>query len=172
MQSLRWWRSLNEVMAKLGMMQIARVSDVMSEAVVFVQAESRAADAADVLTRHRINGAPVLGDRGRVVGVVSKTDLLDPRHQPAEREMRVQDAMTRVVFAVRAHDPVMLAVRLMTDEEIHRALVVNDDGTLAGIVSAMDVLRGLANGLNIADAPGAEPVSFVDLRKLRIVRGT
>lgn len=159
-------------MSKVAMVRVARVSDVMTEGVVFVHAETDARGAAEVLARHRINGAPVLGKHGRVVGVVSKTDLLDSRHQPPDREMLVEDAMTRVVFAVRAEDPVMLAVRLMIDEEIHRALVVNDDGTLAGIVAPMDVLRGLANGLNIGDAPDAEPVSFVDLRKLRIVRGS
>ena len=152
-------------MAKFGMVKVARVRDVMSEGVVFVNAETSAAQAADVLGRHRINGAPVLGNKGRVVGVVSKTDLLDARHRPENGEMQVEDAMTRVVFAVRVDDPLMLAVRLMVNEDIHRALVVNDDGSLAGIVSPMDVLRGLANGIHLGE-DDTEPMSYVDLRKL------
>ncbi len=141
------------------------VKDVMSEAVVFLRAETKAVEAAEVLTRHRINGAPVLGSHGHVVGVVSKTDLLDPRR--AGDDKTVGDLMTRVVFAVRASDPVMQAVRLMVEEDIHRALVVNDDGTLAGIVAPMDIMRGLAKGVNIAAGPSA-PVEFVDLRTLKV----
>lgn len=152
-------------MAKLGMVKVARVRDVMSEAVVFLTADTPVSEAAAILTRHRISGAPVLGNRGRVVGVVSKTDLLDARRAPEDREACVQDAMTRLVFAVRAEDPAMLAVRLMVDEEIHRALVVNEDGTVAGIVAPMDVLRALRGGLPIADGPHGEPVGFVDLTK-------
>ena len=66
--------------------------------------------------------------------------------------------MTRVVRAVRPGDPVMFAVRLMADENVHRVVVVDDDGKLAGIVSAMDVLRALARG---NDVQGHDPV-FLD----------
>ena len=148
------------------MLPAAEVRDVMSEAVVFVRADMLAAEAAEILTRHRIHGAPVLGHRGRVVGVVSKTDLVDPRRAGEEGGGLVESLMTRMLFAVRARDPVMQAVRLMVEEDIHRALVVNDDGTLAGIVAPMDILRGLLNGLSVGSVP-ADPVRFVDLRTLK-----
>jgi predicted transcriptional regulator len=148
------------------MLPEAEVRDVMSEAVVFVRADMLAAEAAEVLTRHRINGAPVLGLGGRVVGVVSKTDLVDPRRAREETGLLVESLMTRILVAVRARDPLMQAVRLMVEEDIHRALVVNDDGTLAGIVAPMDILRGLLNGLSAGSAP-AVSVKFVDLRTLK-----
>ncbi|MGO9838249.1 MAG: CBS domain-containing protein [Polyangiaceae bacterium] len=47
----------------------------------------------------------------------------------------------------------------MAEESIHRAVVVNDDGTLAGIVVPMDILRVLARGID-------DRVEYVDLRKL------
>jgi CBS domain-containing protein len=37
-------------------------------------------------------------------------------------------------------------VRLMASEDVHRAVVVDEHGKLAGIVSTMDVLRALARG--------------------------
>jgi CBS domain-containing protein len=154
------------VVTKVGMLPAAEVRDVMSEALVFVGARMPAAEAAEILIRHRINGAPVLGDHGRVVGVVSKTDLIDPRRARQDNAHLVEDLMTRVLFAVRARDPVMQAVRLMVEEDIHRALVVNDDGTLAGIVAPMDILRALLKGTPVA-AAGTDPVKFVDLQKLK-----
>jgi CBS domain-containing protein len=57
--------------------------------------------------------------------------------------------MTRVVHAVRPGDTAMLAVRLMVNENVHRAVVVDDSGKLAGIVSPMDVLRALARGEDV-----------------------
>jgi predicted transcriptional regulator len=125
-----------------------------------------ATEAAEILTRHRINGAPVLGHGGRVVGVVSKTDLVDPRRGGEEKALLVENLMTRVLFAVRARDPVMQAVRLMVEEDIHRALVVNDDGTLAGIVAPMDIMRGLLKGYSLGSSPPV-PIKFVDLRTLK-----
>ena len=148
------------------MLPAAEVKDVMSEAVVFVRADKAAGEAVETLIRHRINGAPVLGHGGRVVGVVSKTDLVDPRRAGEGKEPLVEDLMTRVLFAVRARDPVMQAVRLMVEEDIHRALVVNDDGTLAGVVTPTDVMRGLLKGLSVGAVPEV-PVKFVDLRTLK-----
>lgn len=46
-------------------------------------------------------------------------------------------------------------------------MVVNDDGTLAGIVAPTDILRALERGLDLRDASRAEPsLEYVDLRKI------
>jgi CBS domain-containing protein len=55
------------------------------------------------------------------------------------------------VRAVRPGDPAMMAVRLMVNEDVHRAVVVDDRGKLAGIVSSLDVLRALARGERVQE---------------------
>jgi CBS-domain-containing membrane protein len=118
----------------------------MTTDVVTLAASTSVDDAARSFTFHHVSGTPVL-EQGRVVGVVSKSDLIDPRHRPsATHNPTVRDAMTKVVQAVRPGDPAMLAVRLMVEQSVHRAVVVDDHGKLAGIVSPMDVLRALARG--------------------------
>jgi len=143
--------------------EVVRVADVMTSHLVYLSASTSARDAADLLTRHRVHGAPVLGDDKSVVGVVSKTDLLDARNYPKDREALVGDLMTHVVLAVRATDPLMLAVRLMVAEDVHRALVMNEHGTLAGIVTPMDVLRALSQGLPIGDPSHVESMEYMNL---------
>jgi CBS-domain-containing membrane protein len=109
----------------------------------------------------------VLNERGRLVGVLSKSDLADPRHRPPLGPGTVEHAVTRVAYAVRASDPVMTAVRLMIDHGIHRALVLNEDGTVAGIVAPMDVLRALARGEMMVEPAEAEaPVEYVQLKSI------
>lgn len=55
-----------------------RVRDIMQHDVVTIPADATAGEAARLLWTRQIGGAPVLDDAGRVVGVVSTTDLLVP----------------------------------------------------------------------------------------------
>lgn len=127
------------------------VRDIMTAKVFTLARDATTGEAARSLTSHRISGAPVV-DRGRIVGIVSKSDLLDMRTRPSEPGvLTLDDVMTHLVFAVRPHDPAMLAVQLMTEEGIHRVIVVDERGKLAGIVSPMDVLRALVRGEPVQD---------------------
>ncbi len=161
-------------------MKTLRVRDIMTSEVYTLEAGASVAEAAHDLRMRGISGAPVL-DRGRVVGVVSKTDLMTPQNWPVEAGQPTVDAvMTRVVYAVRPGDPVMMAVRLMVAEDIHRAVVVRDDGKLAGIVTSLDVLRALARGDAVQEgdplleerlehhSDPAVAVDYVDLRTLEL----
>lgn len=152
-----------------GSTRTLRVRDIMTPEVITLVASTSLDDAARSLTFHKVSGAPVM-EHGRIVGVVSKTDLVDPRHRPyATGERTVGDAMTAVIYAVRPGDPALSAVRLMVEEGVHRVVVVNDDRRLAGIVSTMDVMRALASGARLQDeqewhADPAVAVEYVDLR--------
>jgi CBS-domain-containing membrane protein len=147
-------------MVKAGILSTLRVRDVMTEAILLLRAEMSIDEAWQQLHDGGVTGAPVLDARGRLVGVLSNSDLADPRRRQPGDSGSVGDVMTRLVYAVRADDPALQAARFMADENIHRAVVVNDDGTLAGIVVPMDILRVLA----LSDDPRVE---YVDLRKIQ-----
>ncbi len=150
-----------------------RVRDVMTSDVFTLSTRTSVDDAARSLTLHKVSGAPVL-ERGRIVGLVSNTDLVDPRYRSrGTGAVTVAEAMTNAVYGVRPGDPVMLAVRLMAEQGIHRVVVVDDHGKLVGIVSSMDVLRALARGARVQESPEdrtvhhsdpAPAVQYVDLR--------
>jgi len=148
-------------MIKALMAQELRVRDVMTREVVTVPYSATVCEAGDILHAAAVSGAPVVGSGGRVLGIVSRTDLVDPRHNHAA-DAPVADVMTRVVFAVRADDPAVCAVRLMAEEHVHRAVVTNDTGVMAGIVTPMDVLRAL---LPMISSPVEAGFTYVDLRR-------
>jgi CBS domain-containing protein len=56
---------------------------------------------------------------------------------------QVRDVMTPLVYSVPEDTPASVVVRRMVDKKVHRLFVVDDDGVLVGVVSAMDVLRHL-----------------------------
>jgi CBS domain-containing protein len=71
------------------------------------------------------------------------------RYQPAcadqarADQARVCDCMTPVVFSVKPETPARTVVRQMRELKVHRLFVVDDEGTLIGVISALDVLRHL-----------------------------
>lgn len=63
----------------------------------------------------------------------------------APETRRVEEFMSRAVYAVSPATPVVDVARTMADHAIHRVLVV-EDGRLVGVVSALDLVRRIADG--------------------------
>lgn len=143
------------------------VRDVMTRALVFLRTSHSLEQAWDAFHEHSVNGAPVLSPGGRLVGMVTTSDLADPRRRQAFERCTIGDVMTKVIYAVRADDPVELAARLMIDENIHRAVVANEDGTIAGIVSPLDILCAMMKREAGGELrPYDVRLQYVDLREM------
>ena len=123
------------------------VRDIMKRQVYAVEASASAEEAAWGLTRRHIGGAPTLDDKGNVVGMISKSDLVDP--EPAQwikGEATVGDLMSPDVRTIYAEDPAMAAVAEMAKSGVHRLVVLGADSKMVGIVTAMDIVLAMARG--------------------------
>jgi CBS-domain-containing membrane protein len=122
--------------------------DIMTADVFTLSEQATLEEAAFRLTEHAVGGAPVRDRLGRLVGVLSKTDLVDPERWAQRRGdgSTVGEAMTPALLALHVSDPAIDAVQLMAADGIHRVIVLDESGRLAGIVTPMDVLRALARG--------------------------
>ena len=130
-----------------------KIADIMTRDVFTLPATCRADRAAWELALRGYTGAPVRDDAGRLVGVLSRSDLADPeRNEGGLQQREVQELMTPAMFTLPPTAPVMQAIRLMVREGIHRVIVMDDERTLVGIVTSSDVLTALARG-EIGDAP-------------------
>jgi CBS domain-containing protein len=130
----------------------AYVRDVMTTAVVTVRPGTSCRELAALFREHRVTGFPVVGDDGKVAGVVSETDLLAveageaPRHWPHRRrpaaagEATAADLMTRPAVTIGPDDLVRDAARRMRARRLQRLPVVDAGGRLVGVVSRSDVL--------------------------------
>jgi CBS domain-containing protein len=126
----------------------------MTTGVVAVRADAPFREIAALLRQHRISGVPVIDQAGKVVGVVSQTDLLakeaaEPGGHPARLPHRAAakaggltaaDLMTRPAVTTGPDELVARAARLMYSLRLQRLPVADHDGRLAGIVSRADVL--------------------------------
>jgi CBS-domain-containing membrane protein len=123
-----------------------KVRDLMSPVVLSVAADDSAASAADILARAGISGAAVRDEFGDVIGVVSQADLTNERLTGGRRHPTVSDVMTPGVLAVYADDPALVAAQEMAAHDIHRVLVWDADGNVAGIVTSLDLVKAIARG--------------------------
>ncbi len=118
-----------------------KVSDVMTAKVVTVSVDAVIGDVGWGLTTKGVSGAPVCDGSGRVLGVISKSDLMNPdKLNPSHR---VRDIMTHVVYTVGPDDPAEAAVRKMVEHSCHRLIVVDENSALVGIVTPVDILCGI-----------------------------
>jgi CBS domain-containing protein len=138
----------------------ASVKDVMTTHVVWVEHDTPFAAIAASLRQFRVSAFPVLDDDGRVIGVVSESDLLAKlaldggeggmpgmitgllhQHEMEKaRGVTAEDLMTSPAATVSPDDTVEHAARLMYVRRVKRLPVIDADGRLAGIVSRADVL--------------------------------
>lgn len=133
------------------------VKDVMSTHVIAVRRSAQYKEMAAMLRNQRVSAFPVIDDENKVIGVVSETDLLTkealegsvPRTVQGMTRQRVRsqvngvtaaDLMTRPAVTIGPDETVTDAARLMYSRRVKRLPVVNDDGTLIGIVTRSDVL--------------------------------
>lgn len=115
----------------------------MGPYVHWVPSDMPLEQAALELASHRATDVPVCTDDGRVVGVLSMTDVAKLYGGATERRL-VRDIMTDEILAVRPDDSVERALRTMAHERVHHLLVIDRDDHLLGVVTSMDVLREVA----------------------------
>jgi CBS domain-containing protein len=135
----------------------AIVRDVMSTHVIAVRPSAPYKQMAAMLHEQRVSAFPVLDDGNKVVGIVSEADLLakeavdgdEPevhqgmlrrRDHDKARALTAAELMTKPAVTIGPDVPVNQAARLMYSRRVKRLPVVDDEGTLIGIVTRADVL--------------------------------
>ena len=154
------------------MLSSATVADVMSNEVYAFAQDTSIETAARVLTERHITGAPVVTLSGRPVGVVTIADLLDPDRPRTLRDGyplfyrityntleeigddvpitrgQVDDVMSPFVLSIESTATIAEAASRMIGEDVHRLLVMAA-GSLIGIVTSLDLLRGFATQMRL-----------------------
>lgn len=109
-----------------------------------LRADCTAQEALEFFMGHHFSAAPVINDAGQPIGVLSLSDLI--AHQCSTKPTEctrtvVRDLMTPAVFALTPQSSLREAVSQLVDLNVHHLFVVDENGVLVGVVSALDVLR-------------------------------
>jgi predicted transcriptional regulator len=129
--------------------------DFMQPDVFSARARDDLMEALDLMAARRVRHLPVVGDDGRVVGILSDRDMRVALGAPAQAlaewprrsgQLRVADAMTRDPVVVPIDARLGVAVRHLLGRRIGALPVVDAEGRLRGIISYLDVVRALSKG--------------------------
>jgi CBS domain-containing protein len=124
----------------------AMVIDLMASDPIVVAAELPVAKVAEVLTDYDIGGLPVVDSAGRLIGVVSQTDLLrywaSDRNASGSDTLLARDVMAQPAVTIRGSASLREAARLMAERHVSRLVVVGDDTDIPlGVISDSDLMR-------------------------------
>jgi CBS domain-containing protein len=151
------------------------VADVMSRDPICVKPETPLHEAIKILAERRISGLPVIDEAGKLVGVITETDLMwqetgvtPPAYimfldsviyleNPTRYERDLHKALGQTVGEVMSKDhlivvhpdkPLREAAQLMHDKNVRRLPVVDNAGNLMGILTRGDIIRAMAAGID------------------------
>jgi acetoin utilization protein AcuB len=128
-----------------------KVADLMQTNLKTIGLDESVAGAVVLLAEQHVSGLPVVDHRGRLVGVISTTDVLDLLAESLDAEGRgkvleetlVREIMTAKPITVDPDTDVHEAARQMLYGEIHR-LFVEFDEALVGVITQSDIVGAVA----------------------------
>ncbi|XGB41541.1 MAG: CBS domain-containing protein [Nodosilinea sp. LVE1205-7] len=148
------------------------VAEVMTPNPVAVNPDTLLQEAIQLLVENQIGGLPVIDPGGKLVGILSESDLMwqttgvdmpayvllldsviylkNPSQYSQEIHKAlgqlVRDVMTAKVITISPHSPLRQAAQLMHEKRIRRLPVVDDRGQVVGMVTRGDIVREMARG--------------------------
>lgn len=147
------------------------VADVMSRDPIVVRPETPLKEAIQILAERHISGLPVVEQTGKLVGVISETDLMwqekgvtPPAYimfldsviylqNPAtfERDLHkslgqtVGEVMTQDAITITEEKPLREAAALMHERNVRRLPVIDKNAQVIGILTRGDIVRAMAS---------------------------
>ncbi|MEH2080922.1 MAG: CBS domain-containing protein [Nostoc sp.] len=146
------------------------VADVMSRDPIVVREETLLNEAIQILAERHISGLPVVDDLGKLVGIISETDLMwqetgvtPPAYimfldsviylkNPATYERDLHKALGQTVGEVMSKNPITIspdktlkeAATIMHDRSVHRLPIIDSTDRVIGILTRGDIIRAMA----------------------------
>jgi CBS domain-containing protein len=137
------------------------IATIMTRSPIVVHAELGLEELVETFLDQNISRAPVVDQQGKLIGIVSKSDLIVDQYARGDTQVDqrgadepgshvhelggiVGDVMTRIAFALPESTSIGAAARRMLADNVHAMPVTSSDGRVVGILSATDVVAWVA----------------------------
>jgi CBS domain-containing protein len=125
---------------------VPTAADIMTRDLITFRPDEQIRTAIAHLLRHRISGAPVVGEGRRLLGTLSEGDCLRAISagaydgEPVKGEQLVRDLMNPAPLTITSTTDIYAIAQTFVANDVRRLPVV-DNGTVVGQVSRRDVLK-------------------------------
>jgi CBS domain-containing protein len=113
---------------------------LMKTAVQVASPASTIAEAARLLARSDITSLPVVDADGKVVGIVTESDLLTSLLRSSAIGGPIETIMHSPVYTVDEFTPTDTVIRLLQEKGVHH-LPVTRQGGVVGLITPQEVIR-------------------------------
>jgi len=128
----------------------------MTTDVITVTEDMSMMKASILMKEKRIRSLPVVDEKGKLIGIVTDTDLRDASPSKATTldvyelnyllsSMKIKDLMTKEPAYVKPDETVEFAAILMVENKISSLPVINNKNALIGIITQTDIFKVLLN---------------------------
>ena len=128
---------------------MSAVSEIMSPKKAIsadIAAKPSALQVAKLMVKHKVGSVILIDEKSRPVGIITERDILrkvSATNKPAEK-VSAKSIMSSPVISVKAYDSIETAASRMAKNRIKRLVVLEQDGSMAGILSITDIARKLS----------------------------
>jgi CBS domain-containing protein len=119
------------------------IEDIMSDSPVTCMKDTSLQQAAKWMVDGDCGALPVVDSDNKPLGVITDRDITCRIVAQGKNplELTVADAMTAPAATVYRDTDVDECVRLMEENQVRRMVVIDDDGTVCGIIAQADLAR-------------------------------
>jgi len=123
-------------------MNVAMILKVKGRAVTTARPDATLLDVSAKLAAKKIGALVIVGDQGRVAGIISERDVIRAIGEkgPAALSAPVSEFMTRHVISAQESQTIDELMSIMTQGRF-RHIPIIEDGGLVGIISIGDVVK-------------------------------
>jgi CBS domain-containing protein len=161
-QHLAGWLTYDELIQRGNISNDAKVSGIM-KSPPRVAPDDDVIRAAELMIQTHSRALPVVDSKGKVVGVLSRTDLLQAALEvPAVSDLKLETIMTRDLETVEESDEIDPVEHRLRNLHIKQMLVVDQAGRLKGVITQEGVAQALhkenpKSGSGHSDHQGGAP---------------
>jgi len=128
---------------------MSAVSEVMSSKkiiTVSIETDPSAIDVTELMIKNEVGSVLVVDSGNKPIGIITERDLLKKisASNKFPKDIAAKDVMSSPVITIQTIDSVETASAIMTKNKIKRLVVLEQDGSLAGVLSVTDITRKLA----------------------------
>lgn len=126
------------------------VSEIMPQKVVVTvdtKDNPTALDVSKLMAKHRIGSIIVVeGSSKKPVGIVTERDIINKvsAQNKSADQVAVSHIMSSPLVTVKSFDSIDTAAETIAENKVKRLVVLEQDGSMVGILSVSDIARKLA----------------------------
>lgn len=125
------------------------VGEIMSDKKIVsldVGSNPTVLDAVKLMLRNKTGSVIMVGRRGEPVGILTERDILRKISEAGQplAEIKAKEIMFSPVVTVKPYDSIETAAETMAGRKIKRLVVVEQDGSMVGVISLTDITKKLA----------------------------